>query len=229
MIGLKYHNENVLMFSGGLDSLVAATYIDNPLFVHVNLHTQYSEKELKTASELSLKMGIDCEIIDIGFQTIPFNVTLPDAFIPARNLLLSIFGSWYGSNVCIGGIKGDMIEDNCPDAHKDMSDSISKYSRKQIEVFSPFWEMTKADIIKWYLENGSDEELLHISTSCYHPTLHQCGNCGSCFRKWVALKVNNIEPQYNLSQEIRDKYIRRAQQEHYDRQVNKNILNAIGE
>jgi 7-cyano-7-deazaguanine synthase len=219
---------DVLLFSGGLDSLVAFHYLGRPLCVHVNLHGPYSNKEWDTVLKLKKILNLDLEAVDLGFDKQPFSKLSEDAFIPARNLLLATVGSWYGSKVCIGGIKGDNVEDNNPEAHKQMSGILSAQSRKTIEVFSPFWEMTKADIVAWYLEHVGDEELLHLSTSCYHPTEHQCGDCGSCFRKWVALKANGIEPRYLLSSRISETYLHRVRNGHYNNDISQ-LFSLLGE
>jgi 7-cyano-7-deazaguanine synthase len=216
-----------LLFSGGLDSLVAFHYLGRPPCVHVNLHGPYSNKEWDTVLKLKKILNLDLEAVDLGFDKQPFYKLSEDAFIPARNLFLATVGSWYGSKVCIGGIKGDNVEDNNPEAHKQMSGILSAQSRKTIEVFSPFWEMTKADIVAWYLEHVGDEELLHLSTSCYHPTELQCGNCGSCFRKWIALKINGIDPQYDLIASIKKKYLARAKEGYYEAEYNKLIISFL--
>jgi 7-cyano-7-deazaguanine synthase len=224
----NYENIDVLLFSGGLDSLVAFHYLERPRCVHINLHGPYSYKERNTVLKLKRTLDIDLVMVDLGFEKQPFETLPEDAFIPARNLFLATVGSWYGSKVCIGGIKGDNVEDNNPDAHKAMSRILSAQSRKTIEVFSPFWDMTKSDLVAWYLEHVGDEELLHLSTSCYHPTEHQCGDCGSCFRKWVALKANGIEPRYLLSSRISETYLNRVRNGHYNND-NSQLFSLLGE
>ena len=183
----------VVMFSGGVDSLIAWFYLNKPKCVHVNLHLPYSKKEIEAVNYFSDRFNMNCEIVDISFiDSFPFSPTLEDPFIPSRNLFLAIIGSWFGEKICIAGVRGDLVEDKNPEAFKMMSKIITSFSRKKVEVFSPFWDMTKGDIVKWYLDNIKDIEALHKTVGCYHPTMHQCGNCGSCFRKWVSLKINNI-------------------------------------
>ena len=93
------------------------------------------KKEYAVVKALAGKLNMSCTTIDIKLQQIPF-VSCEDAFIPARNLFLSIIGSWYGDRISISGLKGDTVEDNNPQAHKAMSAVISSYSRRQIEIFA---------------------------------------------------------------------------------------------
>ncbi|MBD3213928.1 MAG: hypothetical protein GF311_15060 [Candidatus Lokiarchaeota archaeon] len=229
---MSHNNKNntVVMFSGGVDSLIAWLFLDKPKCVHINLHVPYAQKELETVKYFSQKFNMNCEIVDIAsINSQPLSPTLEDPFIPSRNLLLAIIGSWFGERVCVAGVKGDLVEDKSPQAYEKMSELLTKFSRKKIEVFSPFWEMTKGDIIEWYVKSGEEIEALHRTVGCYHPALHQCGECGCCFRKWTAFKVNNIQPLFEVCNEIRNKYRERALSNYYDEQRNREILKALGE
>jgi len=222
------NSRNVIMFSGGVDSLIAWFFLDRPKCVYVDLHLPDSQKELEGVRYFSQKFHMDCEIISFSpTNDHPLSPTLADPFIPSRNLLFAILGSWFGEKVCIAGVRGDLVEDKNPEAFELMSEVITRFSRKRVKVFSPFWEMTKSDIVEWYLENVGDREALHRTVSCYHPTLHQCGNCGSCFRKWVSFRVNGVEPAFEVSQEIKSQYRDRAASGYYDQRRNREILQAI--
>ena len=96
-------------------------------------------------------------------------------------------------------------------------------------VFSPFWEMTKGDIVKWFLDEVGNVDALHQTVGCYHASIHQCGRCGSCFRKWVAFKVNGIEPTFEILNEIKTEYRARAMSGHYNERRNQEILAAFGD
>ena len=53
--------------------------------------------------------------------------------------------------------------------------------------------MTKAEVIAWALENDVPEEIIHITSTCYDGEIRNCGECPSCFKRWVALTVNRLE------------------------------------
>ena len=43
-----------------------------------------------------------------------------------------------------------------------------------------------------YLDNGGLVEHLQLTVSCYSDTEHHCGDCPSCFKRWIAFKNNDI-------------------------------------
>ena len=61
------------------------------------------------------------------------------------------------------------------------------------EVVMPFKNMTKVEIVKYFLDKYWNPELLwEESRSCYLGNEKECGVCRSCLRKYVALKLNGI-------------------------------------
>ena len=61
---------------------------------------------------------------------------------------------------------------------------------------SPFFEMTKTDMVSWYINRGEDPKLLLATRSCFGILHDPCGKCGACFRRWVALTNNGLEEEY---------------------------------
>ena len=74
---------------------------------------------------------------------------------------------------------------------------IKKPEEKEIFIESPFWQMNKTEIIKWFLDEVDQaEELLRASLSCYTPlelSKGQCGACPACGRKFIALEDAGID------------------------------------
>ena len=62
---------------------------------------------------------------------------------------------------------------------------------RTFKISAPYKNLTKTELIKLFLEKGGDSQMLLDSYSCYNGT-DPCGWCKPCFRKWVALKNNNI-------------------------------------
>ena len=60
-------NNSVLMFSGGLDPLIAYHFLDKPQCIHVDLHTPYSFKEREAVIRLADELDDEVNIIDINF------------------------------------------------------------------------------------------------------------------------------------------------------------------
>ena len=58
---------------------------------------------------------------------------------------------------------------------------------------SPFYEMTKGELIRWYLKQGLSKEELFATWTCYRGGQTPCARCGACFRRWIAFSLNGLE------------------------------------
>jgi len=211
----------ILLFSGGIDSYIAWHYLNKPKTVYFNLNSRYSKKELHYVKNLIPNTIID-NSLDISDKEKGEN-----AYVPFRNLLLAALAVKYSDTIVIAGIKGDNVSDKNPDIFTDMSTILSKMEKRNITITSPFWNMTKNDIIKWFLRNGGSEENLLNTVSCYSNDMKKyCGSCPSCFRKWVALKYNGINIPY-FNNDIMDDYYRRAKNKELIPERNKEIIEVV--
>jgi len=220
-------DREILCMSGGLDSIIAWHYLEKPQCIQVNFKHKYYVKEHQCLNRLH-------DIIpDLNF----YRVDGPDlsrfetgdtAYIPQRNLHLALMASHYGNKIYIGGIKGDNVSDKTPEAFRVMSfamNFIKKESEHEIKIDSPFWNMTKTDIVKWFIDSYSSEytlDVLKTSVSCYdNSTWNSCGQCSACFRKWIALESNDIKSYDWFENDIRkwkgiQQYKERIKEGYYD-------------
>ena len=185
-------NKIVLCYSGGLDSMIAWHYLGKPTSVYFAC-SKYSPVEIASIR----KTNTDCLIInDINLMRFEQG---ENAYIPHRNLMFAALASNFGNEVVIAGVRDDRVPDKNPEAFRMMSETLSKISKKNVTVSSPFWTMTKAQIVGWFLHTVADAvELIHKSCSCYSGNSTACNSCPSCFRKNTALFVNGILiPFYN--------------------------------
>lgn len=86
-----------------------------------------------------------------------------------------------------------------------------------INVNSPFINMSKGDSLE-LIESLTDSrtnflELVGATSSCYHQTLHRCGECSSCFKRFMALKALNICETYTVPVEKSSNYEKYKQKE----------------
>jgi len=186
--------KDILLFSCGVDSLSCWFYMNKPNMIYVDMQTKYSKKEIITIKKLERMIeGFRVKVInDINLGQ--FEVG-GKAFVPYRNLVLACIAANYGDRVIIGGIEDDCVEDKNPEAFEAMTKCMQKISKpgKHIEVYSPFWKMSKSEIIKWMLNNVNNaEKYLRTSVSCYNENEGQCGNCPSCFRKAIAFSACDL-------------------------------------
>lgn len=223
-------NSHVLLFSGGIDSFVGYHYLKKTLgledlkTVYFDLGAPYNKREIEVVKQLIPDTIID-ESLKVGDTQRGVN-----AYIPYRNLLIAMLCSKYGKHLWICGLKDDKVEDKNEKAFEIMTNCLNAISKPEdeIKIDSPFWNMTKAEVVKWYLDNIDPEGKDLLKTiSCYsdNEISNYCGKCPSCFRKFNALKENGLDIEF-YNQELVDDYIRRADQ--YEPQRRDSILKLKG-
>lgn len=198
-------NKKVLCISGGIDSIAAWFYTKPDVAVYFNLGTKYTRKEIHCLECMRKLIPGFKYTIDSTFVTLGQLQRGENAFIPHRNLLLAALATRYGNNIIIAGIKGDNVSDKNPEAFQAMEHALDTMSPgKDITVRSPFWDMTKTDIVQWMLRNVLNaEKIIKTSVSCYSDEFGQCGQCSSCFRKWIAIRANNIDDKRLFREDVR--------------------------
>lgn len=217
---------DVLLFSGGIDSYVGYFYLKKKLnlkelkTVYFNLGAPYNEREIKVVKQLIPETIIDSSL-NVGDTQRGVN-----AFIPYRNMLIAMLCAKYGKKIWICGLKDDKVEDKNPAAFKEMQRCLNFISKPEdkVEICSPFWDMPKSQVVKWYMENVDSTGVSLLNTiSCYdgNEQTNYCGRCPSCFRKFVALRENGINIEF-YNQALVNDYIKRANQ--YEEQRRRSIL-----
>ncbi len=184
---MKY--SEILLFTGGIDSFVGYYYLNFPQTLYFNLNSKYSEKEIKNIKKLIPNTIIDNSLEFLG----KFEEDL-NAHIPFRNLYLALTAATkYSDKIFICGLKDDRMTDKNEKIFKKWSNLFSEIEGRKIEILSPFWKMTKVDIVKWFTKNY-DKNLLLNTVSCYsEEDSNYCGKCQCCFRKAVALNSIDIK------------------------------------
>jgi 7-cyano-7-deazaguanine synthase len=210
----------VLLFSGGIDSYVAYHYLNKPQTVYFDVYSRYTSKEVDVVRELVPKTIID------------YSLDLHDreygekAYIPFRNLLFACQAVKYSDTVVIAGVADDMVSDKNEAIFLEFSNLLTKLEGRPIDVMSPFWKMTKSQVVKWYMENIGDDNLLN-TISCYSKEdTRYCGKCPSCFRKWIALRTNGLRLDF-YNEELIDQYYKAALEEKYIPERNESIIREI--
>lgn len=194
---MNYKYKTILLFSGGLDSFIAWHYLNYPPILFMNAGQSYIKKEIEVVKYFNKKYKKIKIHIDKSLNLTQWEEK--NYYIPYRNILFSMIGSLYASKVYLIGIKGDSVDDNNSNATKLMSEFFINFNtNKKIIITSPFYQMSKSQIVRWYLEQKLSVQDLLKTRSCYNKnTRNQCGKCSSCFRRWVALENNNIKEKYD--------------------------------
>lgn len=187
--------ESVLLFSGGMDSLIASRMFPRAIKLYIEVGSAYEEKEIAFINRTpTLANSV---IFDRRLRL--SDMERQDAIIPARNLFLVAIASFHSSEVILSSVNGDGSTDK-DQTFADFCTSLLThiYSPPHFpagvitRVSLPLKHMSKPELVKWYVSNDGDVALLQDSVSCYHPHYEQCGTCKACIRKWVALESNGI-------------------------------------
>ena len=225
-----------LCVSGGLDSTIAFFYLNkHPQPFYCRLGHRYQRKEERALRALE-KLIPEFKVMYADNLKLGRWEYGENAYIPMRNLFIIMNAILHGgTKIYLVGVKGDKVEDKSPEAFAVMSFALNFIRKKEegrVSVHSPFWDMTKVDIVRWFLNNYPKDfvkEVLYTSVSCYDTTTNgHCGVCPSCFRKWVALEYNGLECLDLFENDIRkwdgiEGYIKRIKAGYYDAKRSKEM------
>ena len=184
--------KKVLLYSGGMDSWLMSKLWNPDIKLYVNMHTRYSENEMKKIKESES---------DVTFVDFPLGQwERDDAIVPLRNLYLCMVAcNVTGSEdveILIGATAGDRVLDKSYE-FVDKANDLLNYlytpqhwipEGKNVKICISYKSWTKTDLLKNYKEQGGDiEEAFTHSFSCYDPVDgHECWQCKPCFRKFVS-------------------------------------------
>jgi 7-cyano-7-deazaguanine synthase in queuosine biosynthesis len=221
--------KRVILVSGGIDSFCAWSHYDryagsNNIPVFIDYGQAYRDKEL-----FACKMLFDdLSILTLGHVS---GIQAKDnPFVPCRNLAFasSIAMSFEPNEIVMGGLRDDNVVDKSLEAFIEMSAIISKHSNNIVNVTSPFWQMSKGEVIHQYLKEGGDVDVLLKCVSCYESCIGHCNDCPACFRRFVALASNGI-PCGRPSNRMINLYLKKIHSYDLDRQSRTFIaLKSIG-
>lgn len=202
---------DVLLYSGGLDSFIAAALLTPDTLLHVAMGGRYS-----TAETGHLTRPPGCPE--------PVTIHLPigrwereDLIVPGRNAFLVLAAANYGDTVHLAATAGDRVTDKDDEFAARLNHLLAHIYAPQwwlptgrpVEVRLPFKRWTKREMVAEYLRRGLPAAALLDTFSCYAPTgdgdtLRECGRCKPCMRKWVALAANGVTPRVDASDAARE-------------------------
>lgn len=182
--------KKVLMYSGGWDSFCAAKIHPDAKKIYVNLHTPYSEVEIK-------HLPPDVEVLDLNLQKF---VLLNGFHIPQRNAILALLGvasvmkeaeidKDYKITVYLCGVKEDKTApDKNPEYFRKLSDLASSFTSQKIQGKTINWKINvegffEDDKISLWKKAGKPD--MRNVISCH--TGDNCGKCLDCKRRLLYL------------------------------------------
>lgn len=185
----------ILLFSAGLDSFPAWHYLGRPPAVYFDIGHRYRAPELAAIAALAERCGIGVEI------SRELNLAAweaPDAIIPMRNVYFAMLAANRAPKIWCVGVRGDHVADKSPQAFAEISRLITRFTGSPVTLDSPFWQMTKTEVVAWYLAQGLPAGDLLLTYSCSREDgdpVH-CGRCSSCLRRWISLVNNDVTAEF---------------------------------
>ena len=197
-----------IMYSGGLDSYIMHHYAKtkgyNPICISVDLGHPYADLEWQ--SYLSMNETIRPKVTRLNFKDLypAIESRITNQIIPSRNVLLAVIGSMFAPRVWLGVLDGEQLGKEHDKSDKYFEDTTNLLSftnsffQDKTIIETPFRNMSKAETIKWAIDNGSTKEELFETVSCYSGTHKKCGRCLTCCKRAMAFALNGIiEPGYD--------------------------------
>jgi len=219
--------KTVLLYSSGMDSFICNYLYKPDILLYIRVGSKYEEKELRIINEFlnDFKLHHKFKMVNLSFLK---DYELDNAHIPLRNLLFLEIASFYGDTVMMGALRGETSKDKTK-KFRFLTEQLLSYcwddklglgTKKKIKILFPLKNMTKTKALKLFIKKGGCiADLKQYTVSCYSPQFDACGNCMSCFRRWVAeinndIFIGNIALGYDLYGK-KDSFYKKIMNEQY--------------
>lgn len=194
------NGKSVLLFSGGLDSVLSYFYTKPDYILYCKIGHRYEKHELAIIEKLCQVYPDFRERLVFDDRLFLGDIERSDAIIPLRNLFFISIASLYADTIFIGALSGEINGDKSVEFKNKLTNTLIKCYEKSywsegrdISVKYPVGSFTKAELVAHYLQNGGDIDLIKLTSSCYDPIDDMpCGICSACVKRYIALKINNI-------------------------------------
>lgn len=195
---------SVLLYSGGLDSFIAAALMDPDVLLHVDTGTAYGDVERR---KIQVPTGMEDRLVRIEMLDLGQWERKEDLILPGRNAHLVLAGAQYGDIVMLGATAGDRTNDKNEKFAKLMTKLLQHMydvqwwlpEGRKPRVLLPLKDKTKRQLVREYRKQGfRDADLINKTFSCYYPKDDEpCARCKPCVRKWVALWAEGLDPGFD--------------------------------
>lgn len=214
---LKMTNKVVVIYSGGMDSFTVlnrALKDGKEVYALSFDYGQRHVKELDYARNVCKRLNVKHKVIDISAinelilgSSLTDDIEIPEGhyeaenmkstIVPNRNMILLSLATGYAvsvkaDQVYYGAHSGDhAIYPDCrPEFVAKMNDVCQIANYDPVEIFSPYLEVSKTDILTDGLKMGLD---YNQTWTCYNGREKACGKCGACQERLEAFRDNDAK------------------------------------
>lgn len=209
--------KSLLIYSGGLDSTVLLHFLASKNAIAEAISINYGQKQIKElefAKRNCAKLGVAHKIIDLSCLADIFgncaltnkSVDVPEGsyapsniavtVVPNRNMIMLAIAASRAmaldcDSVAYAAHSGDhaLYPDCTPQFADALANAIRLADNRKIELFRPFINMTKSDIVRL----GADLNVNFQDTwSCYKGEDEHCGKCSTCQERKLAFQEANV-------------------------------------
>jgi 7-cyano-7-deazaguanine synthase in queuosine biosynthesis len=192
----------VVLFSGGLDSLLLARAYPDALLLHIDYGQPYRFSEGSAAQGIAdyLNRGLAFLMLT------PLPSGEADGHIAHRNLYLAVSAAARDPTarlLLLGGVKGETSPDKTRRFLRASTLALSRSERRSLRLAAPLRKATKAKHLRRLVDEvgrAEAQRLLDLTVSCYRPPAKGvgCGRCLACVRRWVAVELAGLEGQWEF-------------------------------
>jgi len=202
--------KSLVVYSGGMDSttvlykMVKDLGRENVSTISFNYGSKHNDMEYSYAKKICDRLEVSSKRIDLPFINDLFTSDLlksggdiPEGHyespvmkrtvVPFRNGIMLAIATGYAESISAGSlVLGNHYGDHAiyPDCRREfiapMTKAIKAGTYSRVELWSPFCEITKTDIVKIGEELNVPWELTY---SCYKGNEKHCGKCGTCVER----------------------------------------------
>lgn len=216
---MREREKAVIIYSGGMDSTVALYHLVSTLgaknvkAISFDYQSKHNDQEFLRAKATCEKLGVSHARIDLSSvashlasDLLKTGGDIPEGHyaeenmkktvVPFRNGIMlaiacGIAESWDAKKVVIGNHAGDhAIYPDCRATFiSAMNEAMAYGTYKNVNIYSPFVSMSKADIAAYGDGFGIDWNLTY---SCYKGGPVHCGLCGTCAERREAFYLAKV-------------------------------------
>ena len=214
--------KTLVIYSGGLDSTVLLYDLHNAGHALGALSVNYGQRhscELECASKICAQLKVAHKVADLStLQPLlaGSSLTSPEidvaeghyteenmktTVVPNRNMILLALATGHAlsigaQQVAYAAHSGDHAI--YPDCRNEFADAMARAMAlcdwSQVELYRPFVDWTKADIVRRGAELGVP---FGQTWSCYKGGNKHCGRCGTCIERREAFDLAGVEDPTN--------------------------------